>query len=322
MRGLSLIELMVSLAIGLVLMVAVVSAYLGSAGASRVAESQGRMNEDGQAALTILSQQLRMAGTNPKQDSYANDTPRNPLYGAPGGGTVTGYAIRGCDGTFSDVTTAASIAALTCATTTGTDSLAVTYEADIYNTVKTSATPPLPTDCLGQALTAVSYSAASVPPIKKWNGTAAVAADVTYYVAENRFYIATASGIGPSLYCKGNGGATAQPLVENVENLQIRYGTQDDPADPVNIKLGGYLTATEVAALTLANVPNDAPNRWNKVVTARICIVVRSGQPVVPDAVSGQYYDCDGNLVTSETDLRLRRAYSTTVVLRNRLTSS
>ena len=60
--GFSLIELMVSMTIGLIIMLAVISAYLGSAGASRTAEAIGRMNEDAQMALTILSQQLRMAG--------------------------------------------------------------------------------------------------------------------------------------------------------------------------------------------------------------------------------------------------------------------
>jgi type IV pilus assembly protein PilW len=70
--GLSLIELMVSLTIGLIVMVTIISAYVGSADAGRMAEAQGRMNEDAQAALTILTQQLRMAGNNPKQANYMN----------------------------------------------------------------------------------------------------------------------------------------------------------------------------------------------------------------------------------------------------------
>ena len=80
-RGLTLIELMVSLVIGLILMIAAVSTYLGASGAGRVSEAQGRMNEDAQAALSILSQQLRMAGNNPKQPNYTAAAPRNPVYG-------------------------------------------------------------------------------------------------------------------------------------------------------------------------------------------------------------------------------------------------
>lgn len=107
-RGLSLIELMISLVIGMVIMIAVVSAYIGASGATRVAEAQARMNEDAQAVLTILSQQLRMAGDNPKRADYDVATPRNPVY-APGT-----FIVRGCDGKFSDVTSAASIDLLTC----------------------------------------------------------------------------------------------------------------------------------------------------------------------------------------------------------------
>ncbi len=60
---------------------------------------------------------------------------------------------------------------------------------------------------------------------------------------------------------------------------------------------------------------NDA-RRWDKVITVRICVVIRSELPVVSDADSAKYIDCAGELV-SAPDLRLRRAYSTTVELRN-----
>ena len=52
--------------------------------------------------------------------------------------------------------------------------------------------------------------------------------------------------------------------------------------------------------------------------TVRICILVRSENPVAPDANSAKYDDCLGNRNVNAPDLRLRRAYSTTVVLRNR----
>jgi type IV pilus assembly protein PilW len=81
-RGFSLVELMVSLTIGLFLMIAVMATYIGSSGAARMAEAQGRMNEDAHAALTILTQQLRMAGSNPKRANYMVDPPVNPVFGA------------------------------------------------------------------------------------------------------------------------------------------------------------------------------------------------------------------------------------------------
>jgi len=307
-RGLTLIELLVSLAIGLVIMIAIVSAYIGAAGSSRVAESSARMNEDAQAALAILSQHIKMAGNNPKQPNYSAASPRNPAFASGA------FAIRGCDGRFSDVTTAADIGSLTCGTTTGPDSIAIAYEADKYNTVADSSGNP--TDCLGAALTTTTNGTVSL-----WSTTASAVITVTpaFYLADNRFYVGTSTAITtPSLFCKGNGtSSTAQPLVENVEDMQIEYGVAPSTAS-TTLTVAGYLTATQVVTQTdLAALP--LADRWAKVGTVRVCLIVRSENPVAPDADSARYYDCSGALITSPPDLRLRRAYSTTIVLRNRM---
>lgn len=307
-RGLSLIELMVSLVIGLVLMIAVVSAYLGSSGATRMAEAQARMNEDAQAALTVLTQQLRMAGNNPKQPYYTSGAPRNPVY------DNTTYIVRGCDGRFSDITSAANIQSLTCVAGGGAvpDSIAVSYEADPFNTIPTSA--GIPTDCLGQGLPTLAAN------VDRWNGAASVPTAVTFTVADNRFYVGTSTAVvTPSLYCKGNGGANPQALVENIEDLQFVYGTAPTTSTPSSLAVAGYLSADDIPT-DLASMPTD-PARWGQVLTVRICVVVRSERPVVSDAASAQYLQCDGTLNTAPPDLHLRRAYSTTVVLRNRIPS-
>ncbi len=315
-QGLSLIELLVSITIGLILVVAILSAYLGTSMSSKVAEAQGRMNEDAQAALTILSQQLRMAGNNPKQPDYASTTPTNPVFG------TSTYAIRGCDGTFSNLSTAADIASLTCGGGGGPDSIAVSYEADAYNTVKTTSGKS--TDCLGVTLPTVTGS------VNKWNGVASVPTSVTYTVADNRFYIGTSGVItAPSLYCKGNGtGGSPQPLVENVEDMQFIYGTA--PSTTTTLSIAGYLNAGEILSDPGLAALTDDPTRWGKVVAVRICVLVRSEQPVAPDATSAQYIPCPSSensfdpkvAVTpvAAPDLRLRKAYSTTVILRNRVT--
>ena len=317
MRGLSLIELMVSLTIGLILMVAIVSAYLGSSAATQIAQSQARMNEDGQAALAILTQHLRMAGNNPIQPNYPDTAQRNPAFDA-----TNPYAIRGCDGTFGSMSTAL-IDSLTCTSGTSPDSVAVRYEADQYNTVKSGT---VPTDCLGQALQPTTAS------VTMWDGvTTALSGtppalhpvlapvNVNFYVADNRFYIASLSGT-PNLYCKGNGGATAyasaaQPLVENIEDLQILYRAAN--ATGAAMTVAGYLPASGIDAL--ATSPADTPTRWSRVMTARVCVMVRSESQVAPDVASAQYNDCSGTAVTP-SDRYLHRAYSTTVVLRNRIT--
>ena len=332
-RGFSLIELMVSLTIGLIIAVAAVSAYLGAASAGKMAEAQSRMNEDAQAALAILTQQLRMAGNNPKRANRVDaSTPtlaslRNPVYMptptyagfsvSPSTYTLSNFKfIRGCTGRFGNITsTTATIDTLdtsTCAAGTSTlpDSLAVIYEADRFNTIPTTAGAP--TDCLGNALTTITAN--NVPTIV--GGTVTTATPVTFTVAENRFFIGTSTAIvSPSLYCKGNGGAsTAQPLVENIEDMRLTYGTLSTSATVTGVV--GYLRADQILSEpSLAALTSDA-SRWKKVIAVRICVVVRSEAPVVDSAASAKYLDCEGNLV-SAPDLRLRRAYSTTVELRN-----
>lgn len=318
-RGFSLIELMVSLTIGLVIAIAAMSAYLGAASSSKLADAQSRMNEDAQAALSVLAQQIRMAGTNPMQGNRPTPFGHNPVYDPTYiGGTMTAYAsgtttyavssgpsafsIRGCDGTFSNVTATSAISLdtlATCGTSTFPDSIAINYEADRYNTVPTGNSP---TDCVGSSLPAVT---ATFPA-----GTA------SFSVADNRFYIGSVSSV-PSLYCKGIGSGT-QPLVENVEDMQLMYGTVSTTATSTTATIAGYLTAAEVIALAPTADTAGYSTAWGKVLAVRICLVVRSENPVVPDAASGQYYKCDGNLDTTQTDRRLRRAYTTTVVLRNR----
>jgi type IV pilus assembly protein PilW len=311
--GLTLIEMMISIVIGMIVVVAIVAMYGGASGASRTAEAQGRMNEDAQAALAILSQELRMAGNNPKQANRMLTTPRNPVY------TATTYVVRGCDGKFSNITAATNPQALTCAGTASTlpDSIAITYEADRFNSVPTTAGQP--TNCVGGGLTTVTTSV-TVPTT-----TGTVTASVKYHVADNRYYIGTSTVVtSPSLYCKGSN-SSAQPLVENVEDLQFSYGTS--PAGTSTGTVAGYLDAFEVATDTnadstgasLASLASEQA-RWARVVAVRICVLVRSERPVLPDTSSAKYYGCGGTLVTSPpADGRLRRAYYTTIVLRNRI---
>ena len=152
--------------------------------------------------------------------------------------------------------------------------------------------------------------------------TRTVPTNTTITLADNRFYIANQPNRSPttvpSLYCKGNGNTVPQPLVENVEDMQITYGVVSTTDTSEQSTIAGYLTAhgveTETSLAALAN----SGLRWGRVLSVRICIVVRSETPVAPDADSAKYYKCDGTLDSTKTDLRLRRAYSTTVVLRNR----
>jgi len=306
--GFSLIELLISITIGMVIVGAALSAYLGSADSGRIASAESRMNEDAQAALDLLAQQIRMAGNNPKRPNYTLAAPRNPI--------TNTFSLRGCEGTFTNITTvgatpaAADINALTCTAGTTPHSIAVSYEADTFNTIPTST--GVPTDCMGVSLPSQTASVTQIT-----SPTTTAPSNVTFYEADNRYYVATSATSGrPSLYCRGNGvGGSPQPLVENVEDLRFSFGT----APAASGGVAGYLTATQLDPNNAVVALPTPQERWARVMTVRICVVARSESPVVPDAASAGYIKCDGTVETAPPDLRLRRAYFTTVTLRNRM---
>jgi type IV pilus assembly protein PilW len=312
--GFSLVELMISITIGLIIMGAALSAYQSAATASRVAEAQSRMNEDAQAALELLTQHIRMAGANPKQANYALSTPRNPV--------TNTFSLRGCATGFGNLKAvgatpaATSISALTCPAvaldSAQPHAIAVTYEADRFNTTPTDSGTP--TDCLGSSLTAQTASVNKIV-----TATTTALSNVTFYEADNRFYLDTPNGSNnPSLYCFGSGsGGIPQPLVENIEDLKFSYGVaQASGSDGI---VAGYLNAAQIENdATVVNL-STPELRWKRVVTVRICVLARSDNFVTPSAASSQYLNCEGVLQASPPDLRLRKAYFATVSLRNRL---
>ena len=86
--------------------------------------------------------------------------------------------------------------------------------------------------------------------------------------------------------------------------------------------IAGYLDANSVETeTTLATLKPDSPHRWDLTMTIKICVLVRSELPVVSDAASAKYVPCFANPPdpVDAPDLRLRRTYYSTVVMRNRL---
>lgn len=298
-RGVTLVELLVSLVIGLVVMLAASQAYLATTSSSRINDAQAKMNEDAQTALNILTQQLKLSGANPVRPDRAQASLRNPL-------TAT-YTLRGCDSSFTS-TSVASIDALSCthtAASTGPDAIAIHFEADAFNssTLKSGTTP---TDCVGYGLDGIATS---------FTDSTGAARQTTMFVATPVYYLST-SDDRKSLSCRNLGSTSGQALVENVDDLQLRYGT----SSPDNTgSVLGYLTAQQIddpAGLIAGTT--SAAQRWALVKTVRVCILMVSDSVIATSTESAQYRNCNGALVTNPPDLRLRRAYHATVFLPNR----
>jgi len=278
--GFTLIELLISMTLGMVVIGALVVMYISGSTATRNAQAQGQMNEDAQMALGVFTQELRQAGYNPtRTGGVKNDLGQG------------GWNLYACNTGFTDATVA-NMSALTCAGSGGFG-LAVTYEGDL-NTGKNTA-GGLPMDCIG-------------------NGVGAAGAP--FYTMQSRISITN-----NTLTCRGSGNlAQSQVLAENIESATVNFAVAE-PAVANSQNVRGYLSASGIinptdAALTALPMLD----RWNKVVAAQVCVVVRSEDVVLKDLGSSgtnpSYQDC-ADADVDITDGRLRRAYRTTVLLRN-----
>lgn len=283
MRGITLIELMISIVIGLVVVGAVVVSFVDSGKASRYQAALGQMNQDAQVALNLLSREVQLAG-----------------YVSPVQSLGTTPPLFGCDGTKGAVpfTNPEATGALTCAADTGTtvSALEVVYEADLYNTVVATGTAPsdkVPSDCLG-------------------NGFATAA---TPYIVRNRYFVDDTASGRPELYCASNL-STKQPLLENVDELQIWYGivAAATPTQVIRYARAGKDTAST------GTVNGLGVAEWNNVMSVKICLVMRSAEPILTGEDSLTYKDCSATDQTS-SDKYLRRAYFTTATVRAKMTS-
>jgi len=292
-RGLSLVELMVAMTIGLFLMGAVITIYVNTATTSRSSTLESQMNEDATLALEVLQQQIRLAG-------FSN-------VDAAGARLFPGRAVRGCEGNFTSATNAA-FNALTCDPAgAGPDAFAVRYEATLLNSqpVTNGAGVVQPGNCANEGIAA-------------WNALAEGAASATpLTVADNRYYIANDNGT-PSLFCRGRTGAgfgTPTALIPNIEDLQVQYAVTALPTagNAIPHQVAGYVAANDA-------VLGAAAANWSRVAAVRICLIARTARTAPPGANDtndlGRYVDCDGAVQTN-TDRFLRRAYVTTIQLRN-----
>ncbi|MDH3947490.1 MAG: PilW family protein, partial [Gammaproteobacteria bacterium] len=127
------------------------------------------------------------------------------------------------------------------------------------------------------------------------------------------YYIGVGSGNEPALfrydYSLGTAGATFDEMVEGVENTQILYGEDLSPNDD-DIQPTRYVTADNITS------PDN-------VVAVRISLLVRTPQELNrPQAPATNRLlgvdDATGVDITSQSDRRIRKVFTTTIYLRNK----
>lgn len=286
-NGRSLIELMVSIAIGLLILSTVLAIYLSTSRTTNFSEQEALLNEDGSLALNILQQQFKLAGFSNFAISGGDADKNIDLDTTP--------TVFGCSGAF---TIAASpFGNLVCNNAANTPhSIAIRYEADVFNTFPTNAVPPQPTSCNYRPLGAVASNFAGAP---------------NYTQADNRYYIANdpTNDNTPTLYCLGQNTLnppTATPLIPNVEDMRIQYAITSGRGTEFEQQVLRYVDATQVVD-------------WRSVGGVSVCLQIRSQDPQrTENNVTDSFVDCDGNRQNGN-DGRLRRTYKTTIMFRNLL---
>ena len=306
--GFTLIELLVAMVIGLSVLGAMYSAYRTTTVTTRIGRATTQIAEDASVAMSILRAQIGHTGYSRPVKAGSGVTLDRAAFLS----SAAPAWLFGCDGDFADLTQ--PISSLACSNPltgstdpTGTqksDTVATAMEATVENSVTTKVSGvDQPLDCLGNAFLTGAYPATG----DQRPGTTAGATTFNYYQSYSRFYLSNGS-----LYCRGSAAKDAspgQPLVDNIADMQISYGVGANPVTRV------------VAYRTAAQVTADVA--WSRVLSVRICLLVRSVDHVMDRSVTNTYQGCDPfadpSSPADNTDFRMYRAFTSTIFLQERL---
>ena len=271
-RGLSLLEMMVSIALGLLILVAILQVFTASRQTYRYQQNISRMQENARIATEILQRTVRDTGFEPPPASSAQ------LVCA----TAAACLLGGSNNlTSSQATAAAAIS--------GSDTLIIRIRSDGNAT-----------DCQGEAI-AYNYIAGG---------------SETGNITNDEFRIGPTTPTTttpPSLRCGRSASTTTnwgQPLVDDIEDMQVLYGYRDSSTGNLIYVPGSLLTT----------------NQYYLITAVRIQLCVRSPDANVVSSANTQHclMDSDGDgandddRTLSTTDGRLRQVVTTTIKLRNR----
>lgn len=350
--GLSLVELMIALALGVVLTLGVVQVFLGSSQTYRTGGAIAYLQENLRFSLTRISQDVRMAGNagclvgEPTNHLDTSNAAYNPAlwdpgravvgWEAPGTGLqddheITGFTVSG--GNWSNGSGDTAPAVITNNAIRGTDFIVLTGNERSDVILQGNPSPP--------ANTIRTANASGIP---KWTILVAVTEDCS---AGDRFQKTNDdNAIGLP---KGNGGTPGNVNGTNLQSYNddaavylyrtrgyfIGAGVNNEPSlfrvaltpgesnTPVELVSGVesmqilYGVATnERRAERYVEASNV--NNWEDVVSVRVALLMRSDNQIL-DEDNSQTFNLVGTEVDPGSDRRARLVATTTIGIRNRL---
>ena len=343
--GFSLVELMVAMALGLLLVVGVGTVYLGSRQTYIQQEALARMQEGARYAFELLTLDIRQAGYTgcaPIDDTFStlngtdwyNNLSALPLAGYESGAglpTDVSGALANTDavsvlrvdensdyfvdshngpsaqfqlqanhdlkeGQILTVVPPDCSQAIVFQMTNVNDN--DTIDVVVHNTGESS--PGNSTKCLADPADPVCASESTFPNLPENSRIMRLIGNI--------YYLGTGESGQPALFREslgvsgGNAQASASELVEGVEDMEILYG--EDTTGDNNVD--SYVAA-------------DAAVDWSNVLAVRVSLLMRSVENnVVSDS---QQIEFAGETINAGVgaDRRLRKVFTTTIAVRNRL---
>lgn len=335
-RGLSLVELLIAITLGLVLMAGVIQMFLSSRTVFSTQQALSRVQEGGRLAIEFISQDIRMAGymgcVN-RGTQLANDLGLDfwSKYTTPAP-VAFPFSVEGL--------TAASAAALalTPAPVANSDVLAVRYAAGAPHILSqdNSFTPGvinvraagvvaagncvnglcvgadvLVSNCTGASIFRIASislngDVSTINHVGGWPEANKAPSRYTIFNAGSELlpvwtvvYYVGVSPVSnrPALYRREGTGPSIE-LIDGVENISLRYR---------NGVVGDFFTAAEIVS----------PAQWGQIDAVSVEFLMQGNENNVLE--SPQEYIFAGATVPGPADRRVRQVFSTTVAIRSRV---
>ena len=324
--GISLVELMVSMAVGLIISAGAAALFANTILSTRTLNSASQINEQGLQVTNTLTRHLRMTGyvdwlSSTKIFGTMGNADNAAAFNLQSGQTTTPFQtafaahlsqaaanlpapLGGCDANYS---TPSSLNTTACSTdTTPTSAISIAYQ--VRSDPDTNSAPSVAntfSNSVGMSGDCNNQNPGVWPSLAGGGGMFAV----------NRFYLrptpnSTALTGEPTMYdlmCQGNGNAVPQPVSSNIEQFVVSYGISSAGGVSNDLRVGSYLTAAEISAA----------NAWGQVIAVRLCLLVSGERNSAVNAGASNRNDCLGAAINFGNERRLRQTFMTTVSLRN-----
>ena len=355
--GLSLVELMVGMAIGLVVLVAITALFVGNSRTRQESEKTSQQIENGRYAIQVLSDDLRLAGhfgefnlteltstttTLPSLTAYSGAELASAIELPIQGYHNAAPTELGGSGVLADIRDNTDVLVVRRASSCiagSTGCSAADFTKGIYFQTSLCANQlailPVTSQFVIGSDEAVfktsnpGVTGAASPPAYLANAACSAPAALrslfvrVYFVANNNrsgdgIPTLKVAELGPTGFPASPGASNPLPLVEGVESLQIQYGIDKDGDGAPDV----YTPTPAVPSTLMTAMGVSEREIWRRVTAVRLNVLARNSQASggfsdTRTYVLGTKADGSANVFGPYGDNIKRHAYSTVIRLNN-----